>query len=314
MGMQRFFILLFLIFTKSIFAAEAVVVVPVKKVSQTIALSSFNHISVTGLLNVQLHSGSTPKVILKGQSEDLAKVLVKVEAGQLRVLFPGHPRPCGIDVVIYAPDICVLRYKGKGSIRGRHLRLKNLKMIIDNQGPTSIQGRIGLRKLVVQNTGFVRVDGINSSYLNLLLVKNAHVALTGSLYLSSLNLSGNGTLFVHGLRSKNILVRARDRAVIALAGRVTRLDVELWGKATFRGRYLYALDTFVKTHNLARAEINTLERQHVLALDASDIYFYHIPMINASFMGDDGSVLDMRDWRSYIHDDYNLYNKQGVHY
>ena len=106
-----------------------------------------------------------------------------------------------------------------------------------------------------------------------------------------------------------MVVRARDQSFIQLAGAVGKLDVELWGKACFRGRYLRADRAFVKTHDVSVAEISAVKRQHTLANDASDIHFYNVSTMKADFMGFDGAVLDMRDLGLPFTQEYTRYNK-----
>jgi hypothetical protein len=86
--------------------------------------------------------------------------------------------------------------------------------------------------------------------------------------------------------------------------------VELWGVAQFKGRYLRAQRSFVKTHDKSVAEISTVNHQSNLATDASDIYYYNIPNTRADFMAYNGSVLDMREWDRADMQNFNRYNKQ----
>ena len=103
---------------------------------------------------------------------------------------------------------------------------------------------------------------------------------------------------------------AKKAAKIQLAGIVNRLEVELWGAARFKGRYLRAQRSFVKTHDKSVAEISAVNHQSTLATDASDIYYYNIPDTRADFMAFNGSVLNMREWSLYELQEFTRYNKQ----
>ena len=87
------------------------------------------------------------------------------------------------------------------------------------------------------------------------------------------------------------------------------MEVELWNHADFNGRYLRASRAFVKTHDNSVAKISAVRRQHTLASDASDIYFYNLPEMRTDFMAYDGAVLDMRDWNLLCEQEYTIYNK-----
>ena len=65
----------------------------------------------------------------------------------------------------------------------------------------------------------------------------------------------------------------------------------------------------MKTHDKSIAAIASLDRQHTLANDQSDIYFYAIPQMKTDLMDCNGSVLDMRAWNAYSLRKYDNYNK-----
>jgi hypothetical protein len=283
-------------------------------IQKGITLPNFTHVAILGAVNVQLHTGCKPKIVLRGAPEDVAKVQIGGGGRLLRVMFRGAPAPFGIHLDIYVPTLKGFSYKGVGRIRGEHLNTDALNLSLDNKGTTVLKGHIGLHRLKVKDGRLTRIEDVYSQHLMVQFIDKPRVILSGDVNLAYLNMQNGGIFYLKGVRSNRLKIRAGDNAIIALAGRATRLDIELWGKACFKGRYFRALDTFVKTHNHARASIVTLQRQHALALDDSDIYFYKIPMINASFMGDNGAVLDMIEWRRYlVGEDYSLYNKQGVH-
>ena len=82
------------------------------------------------------------------------------------------------------------------------------------------------------------------------------------------------------------------------------------GSSQFKGRYLRAQRSFVKTHDQSVAEISAVNHQSNLATDASDIYYFNIPNTRADFMAFNGSVLDMREWSQYDTEEFTRYNKQ----
>lgn len=271
-----------------------------------------NRIDINGRFNVALHTGyKKPKIILKGYPEDLQQVAVKIQPGLLTIAKPASGRLAQreISVEIRAHRLNVFKYRGGGVINGQQLYSDDLTLEIYNRGSTRLGGDIRLRKLVVGDHGNVQINGVNSKNLYLSLKDKARVALAGVVQLNYLNMSGQGFLSLYWVKSDRLNIRLREAAELQIAGIAKMLDVELWGHAKFHGRYLRAHRSFVKTHGRSLAEINTLARQHTLAADASDIYYYTIPELRQDFMAYQGSVLDMRDWNLPDLEEYTMYNK-----
>ncbi len=280
--------------------------------NQTRPVSAFNQVDVQGRINVNLHTGyKKPQIILKGDPRDLAQVKTVVSQNTLFIsLGNGYPRFGAVNVDIRGRFLNRFHYVGAGSIRGSRLHTSYLDLYLENQGTTRLAGTIGLQKLKVVGSGLTKIDGISSRNLRVYLKGNPKVQLTGFVNLAKLNIDGDGWLSLYWVKSNNLTVRAKKGSKIQLAGVVNRLDVELWGLAQFKGRYLRAQRSFVKTHNKSVAEISAVNHQSNLATDASDIYYFNIPTTRADFMAYSGSVLDLREWSQFDMEDFNRYNKQ----
>ncbi|CAM2748580.1 GIN domain-containing protein [Legionella worsleiensis] len=285
---------------------------PSSKVTQNRPVSAFNQVDVQGQINVNLHTGyKKPAVVLIGDPRDLAQVSVTVSQGTLFVaLGKGFPRFGAVQADIRSKFLNSIRYKGAGSVRGSRLHTSYLNASIENPGTTRLAGSIGLQRLEVTGSGSTQIDGISSRNLQIDLKGNPKVQLTGFANLAKLNIDGDAWLSMYWIKSKDLTIRAKHGAKIQLAGIVNKLDVELWGVAQFKGRYLRAQRSFVKTHDKAMAEISAVRHQSDLAKDASDIYYFNLPTTRADFMAFNGSVLDMRPWSESDWKDYNQYNKQ----
>lgn len=281
------------------------------KARQIHHIPAFNQVVVEGNINVSLHTGySRPQVILHGEIRDLAQVKVSVRDNTLIIhLGKGYPQCGPVLAEIRGHYLNSFSYRGVGTVTGNHLRSGLLDLSIDNPGRTTLGGTIFLRKLKVSGGGYTQISGIKSPYLQLSITGKSRVQLAGVMNITSLNLAGGSWLGMYWVKSKMLTIRAKDKTFIQLAGVVDKLDVELWSVARFNGRYLRAKRAFVKTHDKAIAEVSAINRQHTLATDASDIYFYNIPNMKTDFMAYDGSVLDMRDWDLYAMRDYDRYNK-----
>jgi hypothetical protein len=273
-------------------------------------IGPFTHVYVTGMIDVTLHTQSArPSVLLYGDPRDTAEVSWTVLDGVLRVdLGNGFPKYGPVRVDISSRYLTSFSYKGVGSVNGQHLQSNLLDLTLSNAGKTHLAGKMVVRKLNITGPGVTVLDGVYSRQLVVKLKDQAHVQLNGVANIASVNVGGEGWFSLHWVKSHLLTIRGKDAAFIQLAGMADVLDVELWGKARFNGRYLRGTRTFVKTHDNSEADIATVKRQHTLANDASNIYFYNLPDMKADFMGLNGSVLDMRDCSSLIYKEPTPYN------
>jgi hypothetical protein len=277
------------------------------------AVEGFNQVDAQGRININLHTGyKKPQLILRGDPRDLAQVQTIVRNDTLYIsLGTGYPQFGQVSVDVRGRFLNKFRYVGAGTITGSQLNTRLLDLYLENQGTTRIGGSIGVQELIVKGDGLVQISGIKSYNMQVHLIGSPKVKLSGQVNMSELNIDGNGWLSLYWVKSNNLIITAKKSARIQLAGVVNRLEVELWGSAQFKGRYLRAQRSFVRTHDRSVAEISSVNHQSNLATDASDIYYYNIPNTRADFMAFDGSVLDMRDLTSpYLDQKYTRYNKQ----
>lgn len=284
---------------------------PAKRISQTRSLSAFNRINVEGNMNVSLHTGySRPQVILHGDARDLVQLKTLVSNNQLiMTLGKGYPRFGPVSADIRGRYLNAFYYKGAGRITAPDLHSGLLDLSIDNSGQTTIAGRIFLQKFSAAGGGSVQLSGVSSQALQLVIKDKTRVQIVGTMNLNRVDLCDGAELSLYWVKSQGLIIRASGQSIMQLAGTVDKLDVELKGMAHFKGRYLRANHSFVKTRDKAVAEISAVRHQHSFATDASDIYFYNIPHTRADFMAYAGSVLDMREWSQYDMQVYDPYNK-----
>jgi hypothetical protein len=274
-------------------------------------MPTFSHVNVLGAINVSLHTGyKQPAVILYGDPRDLSQIVTEMKNGLQVRAQKGYPRFGPVSVKIHATYLNGFSYKGVGTIAGKNLHSSLLDLKIDNPEQTTLGGSIVLRKLEASGGGNIMIRGVYSRYLQVDISGKTKVLLVGMMNVSKLDLKGDGWLSMYWVKSPLLTICAKGHSNIQLAGLVDKLDVELWGSARFKGRYLRAKNAFVKTHEKALAEITALKHQHALATDASDIYFYRIPQTKADFMAYQGSILDMRDLSLPDLQSYDRYNKE----
>ncbi|MGQ3889209.1 GIN domain-containing protein [Legionella sp. CNM-1927-20] len=306
-----FFLILFLAGCTRTYVSAPKTILTVGKTTQTRVLPAFNDVIVHGRINVSLHTGyAKSKVILRGDPRDLAQINISSSNSRLFVsLLDAYPQHGPINIEIRTRHLNTFSYQGSGTINGQHLNSGLLDLFITNPGETRLGGNINLGRLEVHGPGYLSISGIKSSNLQLVVTGNPTIQLSGVVNLSNLDLRGDANISLYWVKSDWLTIRGRGHSTIQLAGIVNKLDLELWDYAHFKGRYLRAKRLFAKTHQRAVAELLAIKRQHTLATDASDIYFYEIPDMKTDFMAFDGAVLDMRDLNSPFVEEYTRYNK-----
>lgn len=275
-------------------------------------LTAFTRVHVDGNIDINLYTGSThPGVSLEGNPQDIAQIHMTVRNGTLYIsLTHDYPKyGARVHADIRTRYLTAFVYKGRGTIVGENLHTGYLDLNLANSGKTILQGSITLNHLTVMGPGFTKISGITSHDLTIKMAGNPRVELHGVINTKVLTVKGRGWLSLYWLKSDDITIRAREQAFIQIAGSAKVLDVELWDKARFNGHYLRASRIFAKTHGQAIADISASKRQHTLATDASNIYFHELPDMKTDFMGDNGSVLDLRDWELAAREEITRYNQ-----
>ncbi len=283
------------------------------KTKQIRRVSAFNQVAVQGQINVRLHTGyKEPQVILSGDARDLATVKAEVLQNTLYLALTGKGSPLHGPIYAEVRGRFLNRLMANGTpiITGDQIRTSLLDVYLVNTENVRLGGSIGLRVLDIKGKGLTQISGISSQNLQIHLQGSPKVQLSGVANLANLTMQGNAWLSLYWVKTDTLTVRAKQKTTIQLAGAVNRLDVELWGNARFKGRYLRAQRSFVKTHDRSVAEISVAKHQSNFATDASDIYYFNLPTTRADFMAFDGSVLDMREWNQFELKDFNRYNKQ----
>ncbi len=274
-------------------------------------MGTFSRVEVDGDINVTLYTGdSHPRVVLFGDAAEKSRVKIVVKNGLLQIKKgKSTVNPGPIRAEIHARYLTDFTFKGKGVITGKGIQSRLMDITIDNDGQTQLQGHMALRNLTIKGSGHTQIEGLQGRIVNIKLAGSPHVQLSGVVELTSLNLEGKGWFSLYWVKSNALKLWARDDVFVQLAGRVQNLDIELWNNAHFNGRYLRGISVFAKTHDCSTADISVVEKQHTLALDSSNIYFYNLPEMKADFMAYNGSVLDMREWESPFLKPYTRYNK-----
>ena len=280
------------------------------KITQTRAVPAYSRVIVNGPFNVKLHTGyRKPEVILQGDSQDLQQVFTRVQNNTLIITVgAGYPKAGQLSVDIRTQTLNAFSYDGVGTISGPQLNTRYLDLAISNPGNTVLGGHLGLHRLVARG-GFLRLSGVTGYNIQIVMIGQPRIQLVGLFNFNTLNLHGDGFLSGYWIKNDRLIIKQHGNVHVQLAGIAKVLEVELWDHADFNGRYLRANRAFVKTHGQSVAKISAVDRQHTLATDASDIYFYNLPVMRTDFMAYEGAVLDMRDWNLLSMQEYTIYNK-----
>lgn len=273
-------------------------------------VAPFNRIMVEGNINLRIHRGKIFKIDLKGHPADLMQVKSLVSHQTLTLnLGKGYPNYGPVSADIYLPTLNAFSYHGSGTIVADNLYSRSLDATIENMGRTTFSGQINLHKLTIGGEGYTHIRGVSSPSLYIKVKGKSRVELSGVMNVSELDLYDGAWISLHWLKSNSLRICGHGQSFIQLAGIAEKLEVELWDRAHFNGRYLRTNRVFVKTHGKSIAEIAAVKRQHSLATDASDIYFYNLPTMKTDFMAFNGAVLDMRDLSPWDIEEYTRYNK-----
>ncbi len=279
---------------------------------------AFTQVYILGPFNVRLHTDKSKKPSLKiaGDATDLAHVQSYVKQGVLYISVGGKKAHIGkrrlsmghATLDINVPHLHGFTYKGDGVITAHKIHTGPLNIWLMNSKKSTFSGRMDLRHLTVAGTGFTKITGIHSRDLRIKLIGEPRVVLKGKANLRRVDMEGGASLKLNWVRSSDLIVRLRGSSCLTLAGTVNRLDSVTSDKSHLDARYLRVKEAFVKTNDEAISDVTVTERQHGLARDRSDIYYYNLPDYRMDFMARNGSVLDMRPDELKIVQPDTIYN------
>lgn len=267
---------------------------PINLTTQIRHYPDFTELAIKGNMSIEIQTGYPNQLIFKGDESDLENIKVNNKGNRLIIEGPNQSlQP--IQIQINTTYLNFLYFKGNGVINAPSMQTSLIDMDIATDGYLSIQGKIGLKHLLVRGKGETTIDGIQSSDLNIVMRDSPRVYLSGVAGLKSVHYQGNGWLGFYWVKSSELEIIGNGNAYLQLAGITKKLVVSLQDHAYFNGRYLRADYTFVKTKNSSIAEITTLKKQHSLATDSSTIYYYNNTDMETDFMGFNGAVLNRKE-------------------
>lgn len=266
--------------------------------SETIKVAAFDEVAISGIrnLNIQLIASTRDHdVRVVGHPKAIKQMKIKSADGKLHVYtqhYAEFTKP--VLLVIRTNKLHALNYRGRGHLTVIDVNSPMLDLDIDSKGMTQISGpRVGLHKVAIRGAGPVIINGVNTTDLSLNADGHNDITLRGYVALRHLFYHGDGKFKATGIATPRLVVRGGGSGTIYLSGRVGEFDVILHDSIRLNARKLIGRRVFAKTYNRSVAELHSTHAQHVLASDASDIYFYKNSEFKADYMAYNGAVLDM---------------------
>lgn len=260
-------------------------------------IPNVSDLHITGSINVRIHPGyHHSKLVLNGYSSVLPNVRIYIKHQTLFIeSIDENSHAPDVSVDIYIPKLNKLSFHGRGDLVAHHLNTQYLYLDIDTPNRVDLEGRMNIGYLRAQNKGYIELRGVYSRNMHIYLAGRATAKIVGIIHLAHIDARDSARLELYWVKSHWLYVRERDAAFVELAGITKTLDVHLHDRSVFYGRYLRADNAFVKAQEKSKAEVTTLDNQHTLAENASDVYYYHTPITETNFMTYNGAVLRMFD-------------------
>jgi Putative auto-transporter adhesin, head GIN domain len=268
--------------------------------SQRKSIKNFDSVAINGAFRVQL-IGNVPEsaqdVRIIGTKRAIQRTQVSVYNHILMINGMGSGGQGKGDLpllVIRAHRIKNLRVGGRGKFTAIGLNDLAMNVALNMKGDVNLSGYFGVESLKLGGRANIHISGVRNHQMKMVSTGNDRVELSGEVALRDLIVGGNAHIKIFWVKGNHLRVVGKDHAKISLAGNINTLDLRLGDNAHFDGRYLRTKEAFVKTFQFAQADVNVSVAQHSVAVDKSNVYFYHASQFAANYMNDHGAGIDMR--------------------
>lgn len=270
-------------------------VVPVKVETIMVSPQAFNRLEVNGAMDLHLHSAARkPWFTMHGDTRDLRNIVWKVKAKTLQISLDSRfPKHGPLTIELGTQELQAIAYHGKGNVSGQRLHFNYLDLDIANSKQTQLTGRLNLHRAELSDKGSVIIRDHSNHAMHLILRDRVHVKVVGKTAPNKIEMSDSSFLNLPHVHTKDLQIAMQNETCAILSGNVDWALIKLSGRARFNGRFLHAREMFVKTNHRSLALIYVVKRQHALAVDDSNIYYYHLPTYVNNFMENNGAILDL---------------------
>ncbi len=184
----------------------------------------------------------------------------------------GTERAKKVVIIINTAKLDSLKIKGPKIIKSNSSHPFDLA--IDTAESVKVLGKIHVHTLDLRGAGKVHFSKLDSKELKINMTDSIAVTIEGIVHLTRLDMSECSWIRVFWNESEYLKVTGKDKSFAQVAGKVGTLDVNINEGAHFNGKYLRAYTAFVKTYNVARADVHATTLRHAIAYDESNIYTY----------------------------------------
>lgn len=241
-------------------------------------------------------------------SPNVSRVIVRIAIHQLNSLmqFGGGPIE-GIQLT--SPHLALLS-RGRGNVYlSGNLNIQR----IDNGGPgcinvfgantpmlrirasgsgtTNICGNVGIRAILHHGSANINIIGANSPDLRIYADGGGKIGISGPVSLSDVQAKGAVRVYAYPVSRSVMHICVNDRARVGLAGRVGRLVVDAAQEACFEGKYLCAVEAFVRAMDSSHVSVAVARKAFVSAVGDSSVYYYGSSNTLTKFMAGNGMVV-----------------------
>ena len=165
----------------------------------------------------------------------------------------------GVSVDLSDGTIQQLMVRGNVNVHGRDIFSKDLELKVKSHAAVDLDGQIGLKTVVANNSGPIKLQ----------------VAL-----------------------SKDLQIIESGTSHLYLSGNVSSLKVNLRGHSVLMAPYLRVNDALVRTEGAAQANVFVLDALRAFAYNSSNIYYYTVPKHLTLDPNQHGNVLHVYSKRS----------------
>lgn len=260
-------------------------------------LNYFTTIRVAGNIDIDIKTGmNQSQIIFTGDPRDIAHIHTTVVNDTLTIMpEPKYPYYGKVHADVYTQFLNGLILRNyPAHLNAINLNSPYINLDLAHSGSVVLSGKIGVNHLDVSSSGTTQIHDVQSNALYIHMKDNPTVDITGVANVRLIEAEGSGNLRLYWVDSDLLTINQRGNTHIQLAGIAKRLEAELWNKAYFNGRYLRVKVSYIKTHDLSIAHIQSLKSRAAVAYDNSTIGFFGKPPFRSDLMANNGAVLDMK--------------------
>ena len=232
------------------------------------------YVEVNGNLPVKIiNSPSKPAIAFTGSTFDLHNIEVDEQSDKVVVTKPSHcPDKLPIGLTVNANKLVSLSFRGSSVINSHSSKVLDLEIYSTDN--VLVKGHININKLSLKGSGNIKINKLYSDDLKIYMTDAVSVDIEGKVKLTRLDMSDCAWLRLLWNDSEYLKVTGKDKAFAQIAGKVNTLEVNLQEGSHFNGKFLRSSIAYVKTAGIARADIKSMDINHLNASDQSNIYTY----------------------------------------